>query len=53
MLALAIISTVILAILIPVLFGATVLDSDDVFVEFTLVILLSFVIVTIWVLYAR
>lgn len=53
MLALAIISTVILAILISVLFGATVLDSDDVFVEFTLVILLSFVIVTIWVLYAR
>ena len=53
MLALAIIATIILAILILAFFGTIVVNSDREFMGFTLMTLLGFVIVTIWVLYAR
>ena len=53
MLALAIIATVILSIMILAFFGEIVTDADDVVLGFTLITLLGFVIVTIWVLYAR
>ena len=53
MLALAIISTVILVLLIMVLFGAVVTDYDG-FIPFLIILfLLGFVIMTIWILYAR
>lgn len=53
MLALAIISTVILSIIIFALFGATVADAIDESASFTFTLLLGFVIMTIWILYAR
>lgn len=53
MLALAIISTVMLAILILGFFGTIVVDGDNLFLGFTLMIMLGFVITTIWILYAR
>lgn len=53
MLALAIISTVILSIIIFALFGATVEDAVDESASFIIIILLGFIIMTIWILYAR
>ena len=53
MLALAIISTVILSFIILSYFGTNVVDGDYSIFGFTIVSLLAFVIVTIWVLYAR
>ena len=54
MLALAIIATVILSIIILAFFGAIITyDDDGAILGFALMILLSFVIVTIWILYAR
>lgn len=53
MLALAIISTFILGILILLFFGANVVDGDGAVLAFATMTLLGFVIMTIWVLYAR
>ena len=53
MLALAIISTIILSIVILASFGETIVDNDEMFLGLFLAILLGFVIMTIWILYAR
>ena len=53
MLALAIISTVILSIFILLIFGASITDYDDIPICFVIITLLSFVIICIWILYAR
>ena len=52
MLVLAIISTVILAVFILLFFGAMVEDGDAI-IYLIIQSLLAFVIVTIWVLYAK
>ena len=53
MLALAIISTVILSIFILLIFGTSIIDYDDIPICFVIITLLGFVIMCIWILYAR
>ena len=53
MLVISIISTIILSIFILAIFGATVIDGDGLVLGFILAILIGFVIMTIWILYAR
>lgn len=53
MLALAIISTVILSIFILAIFGTIVTGEVNSKIGFITILLFSFVIVAIWVLYAR
>ena len=53
MLALAIISTFIVSVLILSMFGAILTDGSDGHIGLAFIFLLGFVIVAIWVLYAR
>lgn len=53
MLVLAILSTVIVSFIILSMFGAILTDGSDEHIGSALIFLLGFVIVAIWVLYAR
>lgn len=53
MLALAIISTVVLGILLLIFCGVSLTDEDNFKVGIFCILALAFVIVSIWILYAR
>ena len=53
MLALAIISTVLLGSLIIMLFATALIEDNNTTSHFILIIMLGFVLMSVWILYAR